>query len=287
MLCSSRNVALWSVLLACCGTSTPSGDDAATGADTGAETSGTAGGSGGVGGASGTSGGGAGVGGASGSGAGVGGASGGNGGNGAAGAGSGGTTAGRGGSADGGGAAGSSGGQAGTSVGDRDAARDTADASSDATPDRSLDASNEAGTDASDARADTSMPPSDGAGCTPLPSAGVYATFRVVNDVFYASITNPPGIDQALALWRGQSQAKIPVGQLQCTSGAFNCGWSWSMSPSSITFAELTIEVCDATPSYVQGNCTSFPNGTYCPWSAELTDLRDCRTQASCPPVPR
>ena len=117
--------------------------------------------------------------------------------------------------------------------------------------------------------------------------SGVYATFRVVNDVFRAAITNPAGIDQALALWQGQSQAKIPVGQLECGNGTYNCGWAWRMNPASITFAEVTIEVCDATPSYVQDNCSSFPNGQYCPWSAELIELRDCRTQASCPVVPR
>ena len=150
-----------------------------------------------------------------------------------------------------------------------------------------VDSSAEAGADTVDVRADTSAPPSDAAGCTPLPSAGVYATFRVINDVFYASITNPTGIDQAVALWRGQSQAKIPVGQLECGNGTYNCGWSWRMNPAGITFAEITIEVCDATPSYVQGNCSSFPNGQYCPWSAELIALRDCRTDSTCPMVSR
>jgi hypothetical protein len=283
MLRSLGYVALCSVLLVCCGTSTttPSGNgDAATGADTGGPETSTAGGSGGASGASGASGGGAGVGGASGGSAGSGGAS----------AGSAGAMAGRGGSGGGGGASGASGGgQAGSSGGDRDAARDAADASGDASlgADRNVDSGTEAGTDTSDARADTSAPPSDGSACTQLPSAGVYATFRVVNDVFYASITNPPGIDQAIALWRGQSQAKIPTGQLECGNGTYNCGYTWRMNPAGITFAEITIEVCDATPSYVQNNCTSFPNGQYCPWSAELTALRDCRTDASCPAVPR
>ena len=156
--------------------------------------------------------------------------------------------------------------------------------------DSSLDGTSDSAdvlSDSADVNADNVAPPSDAGACSALPSVGLYATFRVVNDVFRASITNPTGITQALALWSGQSQAKIPVGQLDCASGAFNCGWTWSVNPSSITFAELTIEVCDATPSYVQGNCASFPNGTYCPWSAELIELRDCRTQASCPAVPR
>jgi len=165
---------------------------------------------------------------------------------------------------------------------------DRADGSRDAfIPDRDADTSVDSALDGLDAPPDSNAPPSDTGACSALPAAGVYATFRVVSDVFQASITNTTGIDQALALWRGQSQAKIPVGQLECGNGTYNCGWTWRMSPASITFAEVTIEVCDATPSYVQGNCASFPNGTYCPWSAELIDLRDCRTQPSCPPVPR
>jgi hypothetical protein len=164
---------------------------------------------------------------------------------------------------------------------------DRADGSYDAfVPDRDADTSVDSAIDGPEASSDSNTPPSDAGACSALPTAGVYATFRVVSDVFHASITNPSGIDQALALWHGQSQAKIPVGQLECNNGTYNCGWTWRMSPASITFAEVTIEVCDATPSYVQGNCASFPNATYCPWSAELIELRDCRTQTSCPAVP-
>jgi hypothetical protein len=263
----------WIVLTCACGSDAPSNDaDAATQADVATETSGAGGASGATGGA-----------GASG----AAGASGGMAGSSGAAAGSGGT--GGGGSIDAGGAAGSSrGGQAGTSGGRPDAARDAADSSQDATsnPDRDADVSMDSDADGSDAPFDTSAPPSDASTCL-LPTMGVYATFRVVGDVFRASITNPTGIDQALALWRGQSQAKIPTGQLECANGTYNCGWTWRMTPASITFAEITIEVCDATPSYVQGNCASFPNGQYCPWSAELIELRDCRTQPSCPAAPR
>lgn len=232
-------------------------------------------------------------GGAAGSSGGSGGASGGSGGASGSG-GAAGTTGGRAGSGDAGGRGGASGaGQGGGAGSDRDASADGTDSSldvgqdrdADSAPDRALD-----GTDVAndaDVGSDTASPPSDAGACGMLPASGVYATFRVVNDVFRASITNPTGIDQALALWAGKSQAKIPVGILECGNGALNCGWTWSMTPSSITFAELTIEVCDATPSYVQGNCSSFPDGRYCPWSAELTELRDCRTQATCPIVPR
>jgi hypothetical protein len=273
-----------SLIFLCCSSNTsPIDVDAATGADATTATSGAGGTAGTMGG---SGGGGGGAGGASGSTSGAGG-------DGAT-SGTGGATGGRGGSVDGGGDTGSSrGGQAGTSTGDADTARDARDGQSDAaTPsDGDADSIVEAAADTfdarADARADSSVPPLDGTVCGPLPSAGVYATFRVVGDVFDASITNATGIDQAVALWRGQSQAKIPVGHLECNNGTYNCGWTWRMNPASITFAELTIEVCDATPSHVENHCGSFPNGQYCPWSAQLIALRDCRTDPSCPAVPR
>jgi len=280
------------VLSSSCSSETPSNDaDAATDGGQGGGAGGSGGTTGATGGAAGASGGTAGGGGGAG---GTAGASGGFGGASGAG-GTAGTTGGRAGASDAGGRAGASGaGQAGTAGGDRDASPDRTDGNLDgSTPDRDADAPIDRTLDGpgpsqdADATSDDGTPPSDAAACSPLPTSGVYATFRVVSDVFRASITNTTGIDQALALWQGQSQAKIPVGQLECGNGAYNCGWSWSMSPSTITFAELTIEVCDATPSYVQGNCSSFPNGRYCPWSAELIELRDCRTQATCPLVPR
>jgi hypothetical protein len=208
--------------------------------------------------------------------------------------GSAGSTGGRAGSSDAGGSAGApEAGRGGAGSGDRDASSDRADGSLDAALDRVGDASADRSPDGADVVDDSVVspdnvaPPSDADACATLPASGVYATFRVVNDVFRASITNSTGIEQALALWQGKSQAKIPVGILECANATFNCGWSWSMIPSSITFAELTIEVCDATPSYVQGNCSSFPDGRFCPWSAVLTELRDCRTQSTCPAVPR
>jgi hypothetical protein len=133
---------------------------------------------------------------------------------------------------------------------------------------------------------DGPAPPSDAAPCA-LPSSGVYATFRATSDVFHAWITSANGISQVIALWRGQSMAKIPVGTLDCTNATYNCGWTWRMKPDTVQFAELTIEVCDGLPSYVEAHCASFANGTYCPWAAELTELRDCRTDPACPIVAR
>ncbi len=124
--------------------------------------------------------------------------------------------------------------------------------------------------------------------CDALPGDGVYATFLVIGEQTYrASITNPNGIQQALDLWAGQSTAAIPNGALVCQPQPWNCGWSWHQDPATIEFADLTIELCDGTPQMVEDDCAGFGGGQFCPWSAELVELRDCRSDPSCPVVPR
>jgi hypothetical protein len=120
---------------------------------------------------------------------------------------------------------------------------------------------------------------------------GLYAEFDVVGERFHTSITNATGITQAIALWQGRSHDSIPMGTLVCPSAATqgsneNCPWHWTFDPASVHFAFGAIEVCDGTPSYVEGHCRDFNFG-YCPWSARLIELRDCRTDPGCPLVPR
>ena len=120
-----------------------------------------------------------------------------------------------------------------------------------------------------------------------LPDGGLYATFKVVDETFHAHILDSVGIEQAMALWQGRSNATIPIGKLVCTPVVWNHPWAWYVDPETLEFAEITIEVCDGKPSIVEGNCPSFGGGSYCPWAAKLVELRDCRTDPSCPAVPR
>ncbi|MEQ1440635.1 hypothetical protein AAG565_14855 [Fontimonas sp. SYSU GA230001] len=122
--------------------------------------------------------------------------------------------------------------------------------------------------------------------CAPLPQSGLYATFSVGNETFSAAITDADGKAEARALWAGTSSAGIPNGELRCTAAAWNAPWSWHLAPDTIRFADVTTEVCDGTPSYVDAHCADF-GPRYCPWSAQLTALRDCDADPSCPDVPR
>ena len=111
---------------------------------------------------------------------------------------------------------------------------------------------------------------------------GVLATFDVGGETFKVWVTNPTTIEQLEALEAGLSTANIPIGDIEYGPGAanHNAPWSWHYDPENIEMAEVTIELCDAMPSYVEANLAEFVEtiGSYCPWGAVLVDLVDYRT---------
>jgi hypothetical protein len=114
-----------------------------------------------------------------------------------------------------------------------------------------------------------------GQGCSL--SGGVLATFSVTGEAFKVWVTNPQTVQQLFDLRDGKSNAHIPNGRILAGSGqgAHNAPWSWHLDPVDIGMAEAAIEVCDATPSYVEANRDYFIQtvGRYCPWSAQLVQL--------------
>lgn len=140
-------------------------------------------------------------------------------------------------------------------------------------------------------------------------TGGVFATFDVGGEPLSIWITNATGVRQALQMWQGRRVGQHPSGKLVCSVAAsagtasassattsdaqeYNAPWSWHLDGSTVTFASTSIELCDGRPSFVEASpCAAFANGTFCPWSAKLTGLRDCRASSalppSCPPVAR
>lgn len=117
---------------------------------------------------------------------------------------------------------------------------------------------------------------------TPNPLAGgVLVTFDVDGEVFRVWVTNPATIEQIIALRDGKSQANIPNGAIRegPGQGNHNAPWSWHLDPEEIEMAEMTIELCDGRPTYVEENLAEFVNtvGRYCPWSARLVEVQDYR----------
>jgi hypothetical protein len=98
----------------------------------------------------------------------------------------------------------------------------------------------------------------------------VIVTFEVVDESFKALLTDPADIDTARRLLDGEDVPSIPNGRVLRETGV-NEGYSWSLDPNDIEFAEVTIEVCDGLPSDVEAGTIS--GDRYCPWSAVVVEV--------------
>lgn len=112
-------------------------------------------------------------------------------------------------------------------------------------------------------------------------AGGVLATFEVSGDEFRVWTDDTETIEQLLALEAGESQANIPNGRLVEGPGRgdHNAPWSWHLDPDEVAMAEVTVEVCDGRPSFVEEDLTYWLEqvGSFCPWNAELIELQDFR----------
>jgi len=96
---------------------------------------------------------------------------------------------------------------------------------------------------------------------------------------FVVRITNPVAIADARLELEKDSGWKIISGTIVDETAPWNPDWSYHLIPSSIEFAELFFEVCDANAVYVEENLADvggafLPNNFWCPWgSAVLEEL--------------
>ncbi len=62
------------------------------------------------------------------------------------------------------------------------------------------------------------------------------------------------------------------MGRVVAGNGGVNSPWSWHLEPGSITVPDVTIELCDGLPSYVEDNLAEWlvQVGNYCPWGARV-----------------
>jgi hypothetical protein len=75
-------------------------------------------------------------------------------------------------------------------------------------------------------------------------------------------------------------QRKMIIGKIARGNGDRNGKWSWHFIPGDWSFAEMAIEVCDATPSYIEENLDAWLKSpvTFCPWASYVT--------GECPKLP-
>lgn len=108
---------------------------------------------------------------------------------------------------------------------------------------------------------------------SPTGEATAYvATFAVENEQYRILLTDPADIEVARRLMAGEQAPTIPNGLIVRGDAGVNTGYSWHIDPQSIEFVDMTIEVCDGLPSFVEDG--TLEGDRYCPWGARLVDLQ-------------
>ena len=114
--------------------------------------------------------------------------------------------------------------------------------------------------------------------CGPSTSAVTFEFLHGAGKVpttFIASTSDP----KVVALAR-QELAKPPqerrliiIGPIERDASGENRPWHWRFRRSKWHLAEMTMELCDGHPTYVEENLDSWLKSpiTYCPWAARLS----------------
>ena len=97
------------------------------------------------------------------------------------------------------------------------------------------------------------------------------ATFQVVDETYKIELATPELVAHAEALLAGESVASIPNGVVVRDDPGPNAPWSWHIDPATLDFADMTIEVCDGLPSYVEDEIVT--SDRFCPWSAKVVSI--------------
>ena len=113
-----------------------------------------------------------------------------------------------------------------------------------------------------------SVTPSPSAAQPSYPAGSVIVTFDVKGEQYRILVVDPDNVAIAQKLLSGQEAPSIPNGLIVRGDPSVNTGWSWHIDPQSLEFADVTTEVCDGKPSFVEDGTLS--GDRFCPWSARV-----------------
>lgn len=93
---------------------------------------------------------------------------------------------------------------------------------------------------------------------------------------FTIKLTDPEKIQKARDILSGKETDTTHVfGRIIKRPADYNSSWSYQLDPSTISFFNVAIEVCDSTTEYTEDHldevCGAFlPGCMWCPWSSKL-----------------
>lgn len=108
----------------------------------------------------------------------------------------------------------------------------------------------------------------DPTGVTPLAVFEV----EVAGERFRLGVANTDQLERAEELLATGAGNNIH-GTVRRGNGGFNVGYSWHVDPGTVTFPDLTMEICDGRPrSEVESDVDYWVNTVkyYCPWDAKI-----------------
>jgi hypothetical protein len=108
----------------------------------------------------------------------------------------------------------------------------------------------------------------------PASSGSTVVTFEVAgyaDETYKIELATPELIEHVKQIMAGDDVALIPNGLVVRDDPSVNAPWSWHIDPASLTFADVTTEVCDGLPSYVEDGTVTSPY--FCPWVTKVIDL--------------
>ncbi|WP_225097815.1 calmodulin-binding protein [Streptomyces sp. CoH27] len=93
---------------------------------------------------------------------------------------------------------------------------------------------------------------------------------------FTIELTDPAQIQHARELLSGETRDEPHVlGRIVKRPAPYNPPWSYHLNPDTIRFFDVAIEVCDASPQYVEDHLDEaggafLPGLVWCPWTSRL-----------------
>lgn len=97
--------------------------------------------------------------------------------------------------------------------------------------------------------------------------------FQASEGTLFVAWTNKQAVlanvDAQLAKSVGDRDQHINGRILKDTGCGYNYDWSWYFDPEDWDLADISIEVCDGNPNYVEENLDDYLHiDRYCPWSS-------------------
>lgn len=99
------------------------------------------------------------------------------------------------------------------------------------------------------------------------------ATFIIdVTGTRFTLRASDPEAVTALRARMASGDRGVVLGRIARGDGGFNSPWSWHIDPATVEVPDMSMELCDGQPGYVEENVDEFVDTVryYCPWSAQV-----------------